>query len=198
MASCLYECLNEWMTMVILSKKSNHVRLSSHDLTGGGKMLLVLLGRGKPPPGPSVTISCWGAFHDGLNTYIHADTLTVPRAVRAWISCMPHATFQSLRQEWSEWTSTKLSLIFSFCQWTGSCAGGHNLLSQHGESEAGLQTSRRSNQWAASENLGICWPREESVGRSSKRQVQEFSHSVSQNAINSLSRLNSFHLLKRH
>lgn len=78
---------------------------------------------------------------------------------------MPHVTFQSLRQEWSEWTSTKLSLIFSLCQSAGSCVGGHYLLSQHRGSEAGLQTSWRSNQWAASENSEMRWPREESVGR---------------------------------
>ena len=55
------------------------------------------------------------------------------------------------------------------------------------------------NQWAASEDsTEMCWQRVKSFSQSSIREYANAPHLVSQNSINSLSRLNSSHLLERH
>lgn len=55
---------------VFLSEKPNLAHGAPHMIsyTARRKKMFVLLGRGKPPLGPSVTVSCWSAVQDGLHT----------------------------------------------------------------------------------------------------------------------------------
>lgn len=63
-------CNHDNVMFAFLSEKPNHVHGAPHmiSFTERRKKMFVLLGSGKPPLGPSVTVSRWSAVQDGLHT----------------------------------------------------------------------------------------------------------------------------------
>lgn len=157
--------------------------------------MFVLLGSGKPPLGPSVTVSCWSAVQDGLHTPARRHT---HRPSCCEKTSMPNVMFQSLCQVWSVWTLhwalpyfLTLSLHCKLC-WRAVTA---------------VTTWRSKARPAWIQTNGphlkiqqIFWQRVKSqiCQLVEQRRVRQFPHLDSQKSINSLSLLHLFHLFERH
>lgn len=185
---------------VFLSKKPNYVHGDPHMISYPERRNKDVCS-GKPPLGPSVTVSCWSAVQDGLHTHTRARTETYSPllllrelgkpACPMW--CFNRSAKSGLCEPYTE-----LSLIFSLCHCAPSCAGGQYLLSQQGEVKPGHNQPEIKP-------MGCIWEFNRDILEKSQicqsvkqSRVCQFPHLGSQNSINSLSLLHSFNLFERH